>query len=52
MDVSAFTEQFHKLSLRTKKQEDEVDKLAKFEISILALDSVNICFQLALAAEK
>ena len=62
LDVSSYTEEFHKLSLRAKKHENEVEKLARYmnglrtniqdEISILTPDSVHKCFQLALRAEE
>lgn len=30
LDVGAYTEEFHKLSLRERKQEDEADKVARY----------------------
>jgi hypothetical protein len=54
LDVSGYTEEFHKISLRSKKQESEPEKLARYlsglrtniqdEITIMAPDIVNRCF--------
>lgn len=62
LDVNAYIEEFHKLSLRARKHENEVEKLARYlnglsqniqgEISILTLDTIHKCFQLALRAEE
>ncbi|XP_057818140.2 uncharacterized protein LOC131031119 [Cryptomeria japonica] len=61
LDVSSYTEEFHRLSLRSRKHEDESEKLARYinglrqniqdEISVLAPDIVHKCFQLALRIE-
>lgn len=62
LDVNAYTEEFHKLSLRSKRQEEESEKVARYlndlrmniqdEINILAPEIVNKCFQLALRAKE
>lgn len=58
LDVSAYIEEFHKMSLRTKYHEEEPDRVARYlnglnysiqdEISILVLDTVSKFYQLAL----
>lgn len=61
LDVNAYTKEFHKLSLRAKKHENEVEKLARYmnglrqnihdEISILTPNTIHKCFPLALRVE-
>lgn len=58
MDVSAYREEFNKLILRARKQEEEVEKVARYlnglrqniqdEISMLAPETTYNCFQLSL----
>lgn len=62
LDVNAYTKEFHKLILRARKHENGVDKLARYmnglrqniqdEITILTLDPIHKCFQLALREEE
>ena len=62
MDVSAYMEEFHRLTLRAKKQEEEPKRVARYlnglrmniqeEISLLAPDTLGKCFQLALKVEE
>lgn len=62
VDVSAYTEEFHRLSLRCKNQESESRKVERYinglkynlqdEISIMAPETFSKCFQMALRAEE
>lgn len=62
LDVSTYTKEFHRLSLRTKHYEEEPEKVARYlsglkysiqdEVNILAPEIVNKCFRLALRAEE
>lgn len=61
LGVNAYTEEFYKLSLRSKKHEKEEEKVARYlnglrkniqdEINIMAPDTMHKCFQLALRVE-
>lgn len=61
MDVSAYTEEFNKLTLRARKQEEEVEKVARYlnglrqniqdEINMLTPEIIHKCFQLSLREE-
>lgn len=60
--MNAYMEEFHKLSLKSKRQEEESEKVARHlndlrmniqdEINILAPEIVNKCFQLVLRVEE
>lgn len=60
--MNAYMEEFHKLSFRSKRQEEESEKVPMYlnglrmniqdEINILALEIVNNYFQLALRVEE
>ena len=62
LDVAAYTEEFHKLCLRSRVQEEEAVKVARYtgglraniqeEISLWAPTTVHKCFQLALKVEE
>ena len=60
--MNDYMEEFHKLTLREKKQEEELERVARYlnglrmsileEISLLALDTLGKCFQLALKVKE
>ena len=60
--MNAYSEEFHRLTLKAKKQEEELERVARYlnglrmkiqeEISLLALDTLGKCFQLALKVEE
>lgn len=62
LDVSTYTEEFQKLCLRSKIQEDENVKVARYlnglrwniqeELSLLCPTTVQKCYQLALKVEE
>ena len=62
MDMNTYTEEFHRLTLRTKKQEEEPEREARYlnslrmniqeETSLLALNTLGKFFQLALKVEE
>lgn len=62
MDVCAYTEEFQKLSIKSKKVEDESERVARYlnglrwkiqeELNLLCLDTVHKCYQLALKVEE
>lgn len=61
MIVSSYTEDFNKLSLGARRQEEEVEKVARHlnglrkgiqdEITMFAPNSMHKCFQMALRVE-
>ena len=62
MDMVTYTEEFHKLFLRSRVQEEEVVKVIRYigglreniqeEISLWAMTTMQKCFQLALKVEE
>jgi len=62
MDVSTYTEEFHKLSLRCGHATDEKGRVARYinglqysiqdEITILTRETMDKCFQVALRVEE
>ena len=60
--MNTYTEEFHRLTFRAKKQEEEPERVARYlnglrmniqeEINLLALDTLGKCFQLALKVEE
>ena len=60
--MSAYTEDFNKLSLRARRQEEEVERVARYinglrqwiqdEIIMMAPDTMDTCFSLALRVEE
>lgn len=62
MDVMAYTEEFHKLSIRAGHVEDEVEKVARYinvfrfniqdELSPTTIRTVEECFQLEVRVEE
>ena len=62
MDVNAYIEEFYRITLRAKKQEEEPVIVARYlnglriniqeQICLLAQDTLGKCFQLALKVEE
>lgn len=62
MDVCAYTEEFQKLSIKSKKVEDESERVARYlnhlrwniqeELNLLCPDTIHKCYQLALKVEE
>ena len=60
--MSAYIEEFNKLILRERRQEEQVERVERYlnglrqgiqdEINMMALDSMHKCFQLALREEE
>ena len=61
MSISAYTEEFNKMSIRARRQEEELEKVARYlnglrqriqdEITMLSLDNMHKHFQMALREE-